>query len=414
MLKINRRKFSIRFDFFLILGFLIFAKLSSFVPLLSVFDELVIIYFIFFIVLRSFNNFLYIKYLYILFYTFLFYAFLLVFINNLPYKNVVQHFITLKFLFVFLFFSYKSMDYKNIAFYTFLKILTVLYVVSLVLSIFHFIFPGLLMPLDTRGINGITLSGVFFSRILYSEFLLLCLIIILTLRNSSNSLVSFIIRHKNFLVIFTFLLIFLTFTRKDILIGLLLIYFLYHNSLSRRNRLILYFFSFFVLLSLPLINTLFFNELNKQTFTDNQIRLVILNSGLEIFDYYKPLGSGPGTFGTIMSVEYDKIYHKFNVPDRVYKGYGDDERGPIFDVYFINMLVEYGLGIFFFFLICFSIYRSKYNSVMNNLIDVKLFRIAGFLFIFFSCLTVPIFNNIIGYLFFSFLGLMSLSKSINE
>jgi hypothetical protein len=167
-------------------------------------------------------------------------------------------------------------------------------------------------------------------------------------------------------------------------------------------------------LLVPTIINSFYSDINKATFTEDQIRLVILDSGMKVYSHHAPLGSGPGTFGSIMSVNYTKVYEQFNIPERVYLGYGDKSRGPIFDVYVVSLIAEYGFGILLFLLVLLGMLLSKNEEFSFLLFEIKYQKYAFFIFLIMASLTVPILNNSIGLLIFSILGINSKAKRIYE
>lgn len=409
IIKFNKIKSTL--DIILILGFFIFPLFSSYSPVFNFLDEIIILFFISVIWFKSFHKKIEIKYFNISIISFSIYSIFLIFKNKLPLENFIQFIITIKFIFVYSYFSLKSDHYKSSAQKKFIYTIIIIYILSVVISIFQFIMPNLFdTSRDGRGINGITLGGIFFSRTLYSQFIVFCMILIKTFSvTNNNTIFSFIYRNKNKLILFSFFLLFLTFTRKDLIFGLIILLFLYYKTFKGLKRGILNLFSIFLIGLIPLVNNIFFKKINEATFNDEQVRLIILNSGLSVLDHYKPFGSGPGTFGSIMSIKYDYVYKKFNVPERVYKGLKGRERGPIFDVYIISLITEYGIGFLFFLIFYYSIYKS--NNIESKYFNgFKILKSSIIIFVIMSSLTVPILNNIVGYLIFTFLGITSKSS----
>lgn len=402
-------------DLILIFGYFMFPALAFIHPIFGSLDELCSVYFLTVVIFKSFVLKIGNKYFQLTLLFYLLYSVFLIFKNHLPYSHVLQIMITSKFAITFLFFAYKSKQYKLQFMPMFIKYIAVIFVISLFISVLQFIVPGYFKTaVDERGLNGITLGGIFFSRTLYSAFLVSCITIIMTLKSKENKLEKFIVENKNKLVAFCLFLILLTFTRKDFLFGLMIAFYLYSLSAKGIQKRIIQITFVLGFAAIPILSNTLFADVNKKTFTDRQVRLTILVSGLRIYNYYAPLGSGPGTFGSIMSIGYTDIYRKFNVPQHVYRGFGDQAMGPIFDVFIISLLVEYGVGVVFFILFYFMIYRAKREEELDSFLEIRHSKKMFLIYIFLASMTVPVLNNSTGMMLFAFMGITSLSYRKNE
>lgn len=404
--KEKKSKIKARLDIFLILGFFFFPLLSDFSPVFNILDEVVILIFIIIISIKSLYIKIDAKFLKRTIIIFTGYSVFLILKNSLPITHILQFVITIKFIIIYYYFSIKNIKYQILGIDIFIKTIILIYISSVFISIIQLTIPGIIdLSKDGRGLNGITLGGVFFSRTLYSQFLVFSLIIIKTIKPSRNKIINYVTKHRDFFILFTFILIFLTFTRKDLVFGLIVIYILYFKTLKGYKVFLLNVSFLLIIITIPIVSNTFFKKINDATFNEDQVRLIILNSGLKVFDYYKPFGSGPGTFGSVMSIKYDKVYKKFNIPERIYKGLKNQSRGPIFDVFIISLIAEYGLGSIFFLIFYFIINKSKENENQLFSTNISLVKFSILTFVILSSFTVPILNNIVGYLIFTMLGL---------
>jgi hypothetical protein len=232
----------------------------------------------------------------------------------------------------------------------------------------------------------------------------------LTLKKGFSRITHLVFKNKNKIIFLTLVLILLTFTRKDFLLGLFMVIILFNKILKKQYRIFINVIFIFLISVIPIISSLLFSKINSETFTEDQVRLIILDYGIKIFNDNKPIGTGPGTFGSIMSLNHTDIYKKYEVPTRIYEGLGEQKRGPIFDVFIISILVEYGIGMIFFFLIFIIILKMQNFEMFEDFIRVKILRSSSILYIVLLLLTVPILNNLIGFLIFYIIGLTTQNK----
>ena len=334
------------------------------------------------------------------------YSIFMVFYNGLPIVNVFQTLITLKLLFVYFAVAY-AIKYNKVELLSrFTRMLTGILLFSVIFVISDYVIPNVLFKLAID--RGITPGSFFSSRVLYSGFILLYSILLLSFKFNTEQRKYFIYKPNVYwgLLILSFVLIVLTFSRKEILL-LLLVYtitFLYRNK--GRARL---FASVAIILLSPII--LFFlwrvfGESVTENFNEGYVRYKIFIYALEIFEYYFPFGSGPGTYGTVMSKLYSEVYIAFQVPNSII-GYGNKIEGPIFDLFFVSLCAEYGLGVILVFYFIFQPFFSQKNYAVDNVIHIGLMRFNLFLMLVGIGFMVPIMGNVVGLLLFFLLGIIT-------
>ena len=265
---------------------------------------------------------------------------------------------------------------------------------------------------DGRGLMGITAGGVFCSRISYSSFLVLFIILIMSIRLNFENIFATLLKYRYWLLIVSLILLFLTFARKEMVIGFMILIYLFKDKIEKNSRIIFYFMLLLFMLFFMLVFALAFSEVNNSTFTEKQIRYLMLLHSLDIFIFHFPFGSGPGTYGSIMSLDYTVIYEQFNVATHIYLGHEGEDRGPIFDLFLVGLLAEYGLGIIFFIWFLKKMAFSSYAKKLEESVNVKKLKVALFMHLLIVSIFVPIFLNWVGFLIFTMLGLLSSKKEI--
>jgi len=395
-------------DILLLISLFLVPKLSFVNSIFNMYDEMVFVYMIFSILYRVFGSKKDILFPFLLT-TYLLYSIFLIFYNNIPISHIMQVFITSKFLIIFLYFYTYSDTYKLVLFKKLMKLILFIFVVSLVISILQFVLPSYFYGYspDGRGLLGINASGVFLSRISYSSFLVLFIVLIMSLTMNKEKIFKKIIRYRYWFLFISLILLVLTFARKEMIIGFMLLIYLFKDKVKKNSKIIFYLLLFGVLIAFIILFSILFADLNNSTFSEKQVRLLILLHSLDIFNFYFPFGSGPGTYGTVMSIDYTTVYEQFNVPRHIYLGYGDAVRGPIFDLYLFGLLAEYGMGIFFFLLFLKKMVFSNSIQNIDNLINSRKAKIALGIHLLIVSMFVPIFGNWIGFLIFSILGVLS-------
>ncbi|EII2401668.1 hypothetical protein LG159_000587 [Vibrio parahaemolyticus] len=343
------------------------------------------------------------------------YSIFMIFRSNLPPINLLQTFFTLKYVFVFFVMAYALTYDRQRLLKEYTQFLTIVLLVSVLFVVTDYVLPNVLFPLakDGRGIMGITPGSFFSSRVLYSGFLLLYSILLLSFKFNDTSGRYFIYKPKAYwsLLFLAFVLIFMTFSRKE----LLLLLGAYGLTAMYKNKGLIRLLGTIALVAItPAILTglwLVLGDSIQANFNENYVRYKIFYYAMEIFEYNFPFGAGPGTYGTVMSKMYTDVYTFFNV-DKAIIGYGSQIEGPIFDLFFVSLIAEYGLGIIFVMWFIFQPFFAEKDSYVDQVVHVRLIRINGFLMLVGIGSMVPIMGNMIGLLLFFLLGILTSNNAI--
>lgn len=344
----------------------------------------------------------------------LIYSFFLIFKNNIPYVNLLQTFITLKYVFVFFIMAYSFEYDRRELLKDYTNFLTVVLLVSVFFTLTDYMLPNFIFPLakDGRGILGITPGSIFASRVLYSGFLLLYSTLLLSFKFNEVSGKYFIYHPRVYwaLLFLSLILIFATFSRKE----LLLLFVVYGITTLYRNKgVIRLLLTVFLIAITPAIFAglwLVIGDSVLENFNENYVRYKIFYYAMEIFEYNFPFGSGPGTYGTVMSKMYTDVYTFFDV-DKAIIGYGNQIEGPIFDLFFVSLIAEYGLGIIFVMWFIFQPFFSEKDSFVDEVVHVRLLRVNAFLMLVGIGSMVPIMGNMVGLMLFFLLGIVTSNNS---
>jgi len=134
-------------------------------------------------------------------------------------------------------------------------------------------------------------------------------------------------------------------------------------------------------------------EETNAEFTDKYVRFQMFGYAVQIMMDYFPIGSGPGTYGSLFSLEYTNIYDKYMVSNRIVYGVNDFGRGPIFDLFLISLTAEYGIGILIYFIFIYSLVPDKKEC------ETKWFYCSLLaLFLIYCSIVTPAFTNLTGIL----------------
>lgn len=403
----NTYRFSLSLNILLLASLYFFPALSRYNSYFSLLDEMIIIYMLGIVIVRIILQ----KYIFttleLLISAFLFYSMFLILYNNLPLQHIMQVFIYSKFIIIYLYFNSYSQKYKYDLFLLIVKTLMIVFVLSFLFTIFQFLFPNIFhgYSLDGRGFFGITAQGIFGSRTFYPAFLVMFAILLFSMKNVFSGIFRFLLRAKYYILTLTLILILLTFARKDLTLFLFLIPILLYDKIENKSKVLVYFLYFGIILMVFFGMLYMMQDLNEATFNDRQVRLYILEYALEVFKFYFPFGSGPGTYGSIMSLEYTNVYEQFSVPENVTGT--SERRGPIFDVFIFGLLAEYGIGIFFYIVIVLNMIVQKNNVLISNFFHVRKFKICTMIVIGSVSFFVPILINWIGYMYIVILALIT-------
>lgn len=343
------------------------------------------------------------------------YSIWMVYSNNLPIINIFQTVITLKFLFVFFVIAYGLKPDKAELLLSFTKLMIIMLAISIIFVFLDYAIPNVLFSLakDGRGINGITPGSFFSSRVLFSEFLLLTSVLLLSLEyNTTTKKYLFLKPNLYWLILLiSFILMVLTFSRKELLL-LLLSYVTTVLFKSRGTKRLISIVAIAILS--PVLLLLFWVMAGgsiQANFNEGYVRYKIFYHAFDIFQAYFPFGSGPGTYGTLFSKFYTEVYSVFNV-DRAIIGYGEKIEGPIFDLFFVSLIAEYGLGFIFVIYFILQPFFVRKNPLMNSYVNINLLRFNLALMLIVVGFMVPIMGNIIGLLLYFLLGILTYHPKI--
>lgn len=343
----------------------------------------------------------------------LLYAFFLVIWEGLPIKNILQFFLTTKLFFVFLAARLVPMVRRQHYWLSFSRVIFFVFFASLPFAVLDYLAPNALFEVakDGRGIGGVSTGSFFASRVLYSEFLLFVLILLTTIpEGADNRYFPFLRQFRPITLVTILVFLFLTYSRKEMLIGLVILIIDFGRSLRLRPAWAAKAIVATTLLIMMVGFFFAFRTLFLENLTEDYVRFKILMAAWDIFSDRFPLGTGPGTFGTGMSKGYTAVYEEFQVPSAV-TGFGGKYDGPIFDLFYISFFAEYGIGAFVLFALFVHPFRTPALSALNKVIDVGRFRLYLAFLIFGAGFFVPIMGNLIGLISLISLGLLAERRS---
>lgn len=341
------------------------------------------------------------------------YALSLVIWEGLPIKNFLQFFLSTKLIFIFL--AARLVPFRRRQHYwlSFSRITFAVFYASVPFAVLDYLFPNALFELakDGRGIGGVSTGSFFASRVLYSEFLLLVLILLTTIpRPAEKRYYPYFRQLRPITLLMILVLLFLTYSRKEILIGIFIVILDLWRAFRVRPAWASKTMMVIVLLIAIFAFFYAYRALFLENFTDNYVRFKILISAWDIFSDRFPFGSGPGTFGTGMSKSYTAVYQEFHVPSAV-TGYGGRYDGPIFDLYYISFFAEYGVGAFALLALFLHPFNTPAFSELEDLVDVRRFRLYVAFLVFGAGFFVPIMGNLVGVIAIIYLGLLAQRRS---
>ncbi len=201
------------------------------------------------------------------------------------------------------------------------------------------------------------------------------------------------------------ILLFFTFSRKEVIYIFLIVplFYIYFNKEIKLTHKIL---CTAVICILSFIFWIAMYEHTVNEVSEDYVRYQIYLYSLDIMKDYFPIGSGPGTFGSIFSMSYLNIYEAYKVPDRIVYGYSDLGRGPIFDMFLTSLLAEYGVGIFLYFAFLFG-YIKKVCKKTRFLMLLLIF------FIIYSAIMTPAFNTVTSIMVLACLSFLKVKKEVH-
>ncbi|NAY91639.1 hypothetical protein GTQ34_06895 [Muricauda sp. JGD-17] len=259
-----------------------------------------------------------------------------------------------------------------------------------------------------RGINGFYLVSFFGSGASLANFISFYVIIWFYFHYG----IGFKIGKKDRIkLMVAFLILVLSFSRKEVLfmfLFLLFFPFAYRSTINKWAKKTITLIG--VVSGLLIYYIVFFSKANTVALDDKYIRWRIVRKAVEILGDNMPWGTGVGTFGSKVSLMNTAIYEKYNIgPEMLgYKSLGQT-RGPIYDAFLFTFTTEIGLGILIFLFFFFKLFDSKTESTNRYKEYIK-----NFMVIYIIGLSVfqPILLSSFGYLCAIFLGLSTGSISL--
>jgi len=401
-----------------LIGLMVFLPAANYlfrnVKFVSSLDEVVLI-FMFFVVFLRFRVASNLR-LNMVVAMFITYALFLLIVRDLPASHVIQIAISLKFVVYYFYYNYLPEWYKPILFKKVVKLLLATLWLTLVLGVLEFfVMPNLYTQLfdiqrDGRGLNGIFLTSFFHSRAMFAEYILVTMIVVLAFKERAP-IRSFLLSNRALLVTGLLAMLYLSFSRKELACGIIFLCATLYLKYPTSSVVIRLGVSLVALLFLGLVFQSVFEEINNLTLgNEDYIRFNIWRYGMEIFQHYFPMGSGPGTYGTVMSKDYLNVYLQFDVsPDLL--GY-ESRSAAIYDVSLASIAAEYGFfGLVFYFVFLASIYKWGKQNAINEFVFVD--RATAMLLIMLVILVffAPVFTSLVGFMVFLFLGLSHVNRA---
>lgn len=321
------------------------------------------------------------------------------FYNSLPARNILQIFLYIQIFIIYTWFNSNKYIYKNKQFHFLFRSAKIIFYISIIFVFVNIIEPGLIKgfygipPTYGRGFDGISITSFFGTRTAYSQFLLIFIVLVVFNRNLTK-------KYRNIFLLISFVLLMMTFSRKETLVACLILITLFWKKIDRSYIKLLIPILFGSIIIFYYLS--FFNQANAAIFEESYIRWRIADYSFQIIEDFFPFGSGPGTFGSQLSMSYSKIYDLYNVPKAITGTVS--ERGPIFDSFIFSFTAEIGIGIIFYIYYYYKIYKAKLLYVFKGLNHIKLVLIISiFLLSFFN----PMIMNPVGFTLILILALVN-------
>lgn len=341
----------------------------------------------------------------ILLFVLLGYSFVQILLRDLPKIHIIQGLIYVEFLIYFIYFNNLHYDIKVKTLYYLGKYFKRFIIPVVLVAFVDIINPSITRDLlslgaeNDRGINGFYIQSLFGSTTGLSQFCLLMLIVYY-IYNSIFISQKLLNRLQYLLIV---CLAFFSFSRKEVSLIFLFIFFMFH--IGKYGKIYLKKMLFPLLAGIALLFgyiAFFFSSANEIAFSDGYNRFKMADYSVQIIMAKFPFGSGVGTFGSQMSLNYGKTYDEFDVGPEM-TGY-DGERGPIYDSFLFTFAAEQGIGLFLYiYVVLFILWKLPFDGIekfryIRNFIAFSLLVIGFF---------APIIMNAYGLISFSILGLIS-------
>ena len=147
----------------------------------------------------------------------------------------------------------------------------------------------------------------------------------------------------------------------------------------------------------------FFGAANTVALDKDYIRWKIVRKSAEIYGDHFPLGSGPGTWGSRVSLWMRDIYEKYHIGQDILGWQALGTNGPIYDAFLFTLFTEIGIGIFLLFFFLYKLLEAQTIAKTESSRFIKNFLL---LFIVALGMFTPMFLNNFGFVIMIFFGLM--------
>lgn len=201
----------------------------------------------------------------------------------------------------------------------------------------------------------------------------------------------------------------LSFSRKEVFfIFVFLVFFPYpsRNQLNKWLKRGIFFTTMFT--GLIVYYLAFFTSANSVAMNKDYVRYKIIDKSAQIYADHFPLGSGPGTWGSRVSLWTQDIYVRYNIgPDLL--GWKPGSQGPIYDAFLFTLFTEIGLGILILFFFTYKILEAKtisadsYGRFSKNFLIIFLLTLGMF---------APMFTNNMGFIIMAVTAMMISNVSL--
>lgn len=195
----------------------------------------------------------------------------------------------------------------------------------------------------------------------------------------------------------------LSFSRKEVFfIFVFLVFFPYpsRNTLNKYLKRAIFFVMLFT--GLVVYYLAFFTAANTVALNKDYVRWKIVSNSAQIYADHFPLGTGPGTWGSRVSLWIPHIYERYNIGKDLL-GWTEGSQGPIYDAFLFSLFTEIGFGIFILFFFIFKLFEAKtltensYGSFTKNFLVLFLIALGMF---------APMFTNNFGFIIMALAGMM--------
>ncbi|RDK88520.1 hypothetical protein [Marinirhabdus gelatinilytica] len=347
----------------------------------------------------------------LLMFAFIGYCCLLVLYRGVYPLGFFQVVIYSQFFFYFFYFLTLSREEKNRTILSFKKIMAVFVYVIAIIAIFeakdHTTFRNWMgVHSVKRGINYFYLISFFGS----GPSLAIFITIFVALWHYCHYALKQTIKKKHiFNLVLAIILGVLSFSRKEVFfIFIFLVFFPYpsRNQLNKWLKRLIFFTTLFT--GLIVYYLAFFTSANTVALDKDYVRYKIVDKSAEIYADHFPWGSGPGTWGSRVSLWTQHIYEQYNIgPDLL--GWKPGSQGPIYDAFLFTLFTEIGIGIFILFLFTYKIFEAKtitkdsYGRFTKNFLILFLLVLGMF---------APMFTNNFGFVIMALTALMISNVSL--